>query len=76
MDNQDAGPLTLNGIVVGHKTLKRRIPLFVIESFGMDGRAQGMRAYGKKQSANQSLHSSETISCRAKSASSRKCRPA
>jgi hypothetical protein len=69
MHNQDAGPLTLDGIIVGHKSFERRIPLFVINGFGMDSRARSKRACGNKQSAKQSLHMPKPISCRAESAS-------
>ena len=49
MHDQNAGSLAMDGIILGDKALERRVPLFVFDGFGVDGRARGESTRGREQ---------------------------
>ncbi len=51
MHDQNAGPLAMDGIIVGDKAFERRVPLFVFDGFGVDGRARGESTRGHEENA-------------------------
>jgi hypothetical protein len=51
MHDQNAGAMAKDGIIVGDKAFERRVPLFVFDGFGVDGRARGESTRGYEENA-------------------------